>query len=298
MDVVTGAFSFTGRYIAARLLESGREVRTLTRRPQAESPFGDRVRAFPFDRDGTAAALHGADTLYNTYWIRFPNRSTTFEDAARNSVALLDAARSAEREAGRPPERDPRLRRIALRLLPRQGDRGGGGRRVGALARDRQADARLRHRRGARQQRRVAPAPAARLRPAPHGLPDPAGRRRGPGRAVRRCRRSARRTSPSTRQGRTSSLSRSSSASCARRSARAPLSSTQGRRTVLSLARGLDLVTRETLLTSEELGALADDLLTSDEPPRGTRRFADWVSANAEGLGRQLATGERRPWPK
>ena len=55
MDVVTGAFSFTGRYVAARLLESGREVRTLTRRPQAESPFGDRVQAF---RDAGVSVLN------------------------------------------------------------------------------------------------------------------------------------------------------------------------------------------------------------------------------------------------
>jgi len=61
VDVVTGAFSFTGRYVAARLLESGREVRTLTRRPQSESPFGDRVRAFPLDFTDPGP-LRGADT--------------------------------------------------------------------------------------------------------------------------------------------------------------------------------------------------------------------------------------------
>ena len=71
-----------------------------------------------------------------------------------------------------------------------------------------------------------------------------------------------------------------------------------GRRPVLALTRALGLVTRETLLTAEELGALADDLLTSDEAPLGTSRVEDWVVANAQALGRQLATGERRPWPK
>ena len=71
-----------------------------------------------------------------------------------------------------------------------------------------------------------------------------------------------------------------------------------GTRTVLALTRALGLVTRETLLTAEELGALADDLLTSDEAPRGTSRVDDWVAANAQALGRQLATGERRPWPR
>ncbi|MBA3413333.1 MAG: epimerase, partial [Actinobacteria bacterium] len=31
LDVVTGAFSYTGRFIARRLLADGRRVRTLTR---------------------------------------------------------------------------------------------------------------------------------------------------------------------------------------------------------------------------------------------------------------------------
>ena len=84
MDVVTGAFSFTGRYVSARLLESGREVRTLTRRPQSESPFGDRVRAFPLDHGPTAAP--GRRHLHNTYWIRFPGGGTTFGDAGAHSL--------------------------------------------------------------------------------------------------------------------------------------------------------------------------------------------------------------------
>ena len=95
MDVVTGAFSFTGKYIAARLLALGREVRTLTRHEQSESPFGDAVRAFPlaFDAPGKLRdALRGADTLYNTYWIRSPRAEVTFERAVANTKVLLAAA--------------------------------------------------------------------------------------------------------------------------------------------------------------------------------------------------------------
>ena len=69
MDVVTGAFSFSGKYIAARLLAADREVRTLTRHPQSASPFGKRVRAFPLDFDdvdGLTEILRGADTLEPT----------------------------------------------------------------------------------------------------------------------------------------------------------------------------------------------------------------------------------------
>jgi uncharacterized protein YbjT (DUF2867 family) len=96
--MVTGAFSFTGRYVAARLLELGREVRTLTRHPQSESPFGARVVAFPLDFEAPedlAATLRGVDTVYNTYWIRSPRAELTFERALANTAVLLRAAREA-----------------------------------------------------------------------------------------------------------------------------------------------------------------------------------------------------------
>jgi NADH dehydrogenase len=98
VDVVTGAFSYTGKYIAERLLAAGREVRTLTRHPQSASPFGERVRAFPLDFAdvaGLTETLRGADTLYNTYWIRFPRGDQTFEQAVENNRTLLRAARGA-----------------------------------------------------------------------------------------------------------------------------------------------------------------------------------------------------------
>jgi uncharacterized protein YbjT (DUF2867 family) len=97
MDVVTGAFSFTGRYVAARLLELGREVRTLTRHPQSASPFGARVEAFPleFDPDTLTERLRGVDTLYNTYWIRSPRGDLTFEHVLDHTSILIDAAREA-----------------------------------------------------------------------------------------------------------------------------------------------------------------------------------------------------------
>jgi nucleoside-diphosphate-sugar epimerase len=98
VDVVTGAFSFTGKYIAELLLARGREVRTLTRHPQSASPFGDRVQAFPLeftDAPALTQALRGADTLYNTYWIRSPRGTITFELAVANTELLLRAAREA-----------------------------------------------------------------------------------------------------------------------------------------------------------------------------------------------------------
>lgn len=94
-DVVTGAFSYSGRAIAARLLEQGRTVRTLTRRP---APPGSPIEAFPFnfDRpDELIASLKGADTVYNTYWVRFERGQVEFDEAVANTIKLINAARDA-----------------------------------------------------------------------------------------------------------------------------------------------------------------------------------------------------------
>src|SRR5918994_3042775 len=49
VDVVTGAFGYTGRYITGRLLESGRSVKTLTGHPNRPNPFGDRIDVAPLE---------------------------------------------------------------------------------------------------------------------------------------------------------------------------------------------------------------------------------------------------------
>lgn len=98
VDVVTGAFGYSGRYIARRLLNDGRLVRTLTNHPQRSRPFNTRVDAFPFnfDRPGELVrSLEGVTTLYNTYWVRFTHGSTSFDQAVANTRKLIRAAEEA-----------------------------------------------------------------------------------------------------------------------------------------------------------------------------------------------------------
>jgi len=98
LNVVTGAFGFTGRYITSLLLEQGKKVRTLTNHPANPSQFADKVEVMPLnfdDVDALARSLEGATVLFNTYWIRFPGRGMTFERAVANSRALLEAAKRA-----------------------------------------------------------------------------------------------------------------------------------------------------------------------------------------------------------
>ena len=46
---VTGAFSYSGKYITKRLLERGEEVFTLTNHPNRPDPFSGKVKAFPLN---------------------------------------------------------------------------------------------------------------------------------------------------------------------------------------------------------------------------------------------------------
>ncbi len=98
LDLVTGAFSYSGAHIAERLLDSGRAVRTLTFHPQRAHPLRARVDAVAYRFDDPVAlarSLDGVSTLYNTYWVRFDHGQTTFANAVENSRTLFRAARRA-----------------------------------------------------------------------------------------------------------------------------------------------------------------------------------------------------------
>jgi NADH dehydrogenase len=95
LSVVTGAFGYTGRYIARRLLAAGHRVKTLTGHPDRSSPFGDEISVAPFNFDDPtrlAEELKGATTLFNTYWVRFPHDRSSYDEAIANTETLIGAA--------------------------------------------------------------------------------------------------------------------------------------------------------------------------------------------------------------
>ena len=96
--VVTGAFSYTGKYITRHLLEKGEEVLTLTNHPDRTDPFAGRVKAFPLDfgnENDLITHLTGADVLVNTYWVRFDRGTVTQSGAVENTRTLVRAAQAA-----------------------------------------------------------------------------------------------------------------------------------------------------------------------------------------------------------
>jgi len=95
IHVVTGAFGYSGRHIAQRLLDQGQRVRTLTGHPGRPDPFGGRVEVMPYRFDDPVAmaeSLRGAVALYNTYWVRFNRGNRTFDQAVANTRTLIRSA--------------------------------------------------------------------------------------------------------------------------------------------------------------------------------------------------------------
>ncbi len=81
-DAVTGATSYTGRFIGERLVADGRRMIDLTRDPRAPHPLGPLATSAELDfhhPDRLARTLAGVDTLYNTFWIRLERGPITYD---------------------------------------------------------------------------------------------------------------------------------------------------------------------------------------------------------------------------
>ncbi|MBM4053235.1 MAG: NAD-dependent epimerase/dehydratase family protein [Planctomycetes bacterium] len=98
LHAVTGAFGFSGKYIAGNLLERGHKVITLTNSLHLANPFGERVKAYPFhfeEPDKLEESLRGVSVLYNTYWVRFNYKTFNYSSAVENTFTLFEAAKRA-----------------------------------------------------------------------------------------------------------------------------------------------------------------------------------------------------------
>lgn len=98
LNIVTGAFGFSGKYITRLLLDRGNRVRTLTNHPDTNSPFRSQIEVAPLDFTSQAAlarSMEGASVLYNTYWVRFAYGRLDHGTAVENTKTLIRAAESA-----------------------------------------------------------------------------------------------------------------------------------------------------------------------------------------------------------
>ena len=115
IHAVTGAYGYSGKYIARRLLDQGQTVITLTNSSSRPNPFGEAVRAVPFDfdqPDRLAEHLQGVSVLYNTYWVRFNHRRFQHADAVRNTLVLFDGGPARPACGGSSTSASPTRRQI------------------------------------------------------------------------------------------------------------------------------------------------------------------------------------------
>lgn len=293
MDAVTGAFGFTGRHIAERLLGLGREVVTLSRRSGDGDPLAARVTIRRLDfgqRSALPGALAGVDTLYNTYWMRFPRRGRTFESLVGESRELFEAA-----------ERAGVRRIVHISVVNARSDAPTPYVRAKAAV---EAAVRASSLEWAIVRPTLTFGPddilvnnlAWALRRLPvYGMPGFGRYRLQPVHVedvARICVEAANEPSgvtvdaagPETLTYRELvDLVRSVVGS---RSMVLPMPRTA----VLGAASVLGLLVRDQVLTRDEVEELTSSLLTSTEPVRGRIRLSDWVAANAERLGRRWAS--------
>ena len=297
MDAVTGAFSYTGSVIARELLARDRAVRTLVRSaPPAGHPLADAVRVAPLDLDDEAAlvrALDGAEVLYNTFWIRFPRGGSTFEWAVAASARLFRAAAAAGVErivhvsVTRPSLASPYAyfrAKAAVDELALAGPVPAtvvrpslvfGGRQEILVNNIAWFLRRLPVFGIPRRTCRVQPVhvdDVARIaveESAP-GVVDAVG--------------------PETFTYR--ELVGRVAAAVGSRARIVPLPESA----VAALGGVAGVALRDTVVTREELGALAASLLTSDAAPLGTARFSEWVAGQSDWLGQRYHSELERHW--
>lgn len=291
-DIVTGAFSYTGRFIAARLLAGGRGVRTLSR--SGPGPGDPQLAVSPLrfdDRAELVEALRGAETLYNTYWIRFPYRGMTFERAVENTRILFEAAVEAGVErivhisVSSPSAESPypyfRGKAAVERDLASVGV-------PFAIVRPtlvfgphdvlvnniawilRRFPVFLVPRGAGYRIQPVAVEDVARLAVEGHGVIDAAGPDTLTFEELVRAVRGA--------VGSKARIVRS------------------GILPALALTKFAGLFLRDIVLTRDELLGLRDDLLVSHDASTGTARFGDWLAENGEVLGRSYVSELARNW--
>ncbi|MGZ4480678.1 MAG: SDR family oxidoreductase [Gaiellales bacterium] len=301
LDVVTGAFSYTGCFIASELLGRGRAVRTLSRRPPPPGhPLADRVETADLqfdDRAALTAALEGAETLYNTFWIRFPHAGRTFEWAVAASATLFGCARAAG----------------VSHIVHVSVSNASAGSRYAYFRGKAQVEADLARCGiphtvlrptlvfGGRQEILINNM-AWLLRHLPVFLLPGGGACRIQPVAVEDVARLAADAAAAGGAG-TLDAAGPEIVTCAEMLA-AIRSVVRGRARVVSvpaawvppLCRLAGLPLRDRLLTAEELGALIDELLVSAGPPTGTRRFSEWLPDQAGWLGRSYANELARNW--
>jgi uncharacterized protein YbjT (DUF2867 family) len=299
VHVVTGAFSFTGSYVAGALVRLGEPVRTLSRRRDDGHPLAAEVEFARLQFEDEAALtrdLRGASTLFNTYWVRYPRGAMTWSAVVENSRTLLRAAARAgvgkviQFSVSNASESSPygyfRAKALAERELRESGLPyaivrptlvfGPGELLLSNIAWTlRRSPVFLVPAGGRYAIQPVSVDEVAELAVGLAGSGDNA---------------EVDAAGPDVYSFAELVASVRNAVGARSRVVRCPPAA------VVLAARAGSLLSGDTLVGREELAALRDDLLVSSEPPRGTARLEDWLGEHAATLGRSFVSERRRNW--
>jgi len=95
---LTGAFSYTGRYIAYELINNSVSFQAITNHPRPYLFPSHSIPVVPLQFEDASVltdALKKTSILINTYWIRYPAAGISHETAVQNSKILLECAKRA-----------------------------------------------------------------------------------------------------------------------------------------------------------------------------------------------------------
>ena len=163
LHVVTGAFGYCGRYIAARLLSMGlprADIDQFAATPQPVLREGRGLtRGTPTSRRQLRESLRGASVLYNTYWVRFNHGEFGFSDCRAEQPAALRGGPRRRSPARGPRQHHEPFRGLAAGIFPGQGAAGTRAARIGPVSRHPAARRPLRRRGHPGQQHRLGAAP-------------------------------------------------------------------------------------------------------------------------------------------
>jgi uncharacterized protein YbjT (DUF2867 family) len=293
LDLVTGAFSYSGSHIAQRLLDAGHEVRTLTHHPERAHPLRDVVdaRRYRFDDPAELArSLTGVTTLYNTYWVRFDHGASTYRNAVESSRMLFAAARRAGVErivhvSITNPSVSSRLPYFRGKALVESGLAQSGSpysivRPTWLFGGER--DVLVNNIAWILRRMPVFPVPGSgRYRVQPVHVDD----------LARLCVRAASDDEDTVIDAAgPEQMSFAETVALVRRAvgAFAPIVPVPPQLMALA-AHGLGALVSDVVLTRDEISGLTSGLLVSDDPPLGELAFSDWLDEHADEIGRRYA---------
>jgi len=298
MQVVTGAFSYTGSYVARELLARGADVKTLSRARDPKHPLSGDVAfgRLHFDEVALVNELRGASTLYNTYWMRFAARGVSWETVISNTRTLLRAARTAgvrrvvHFSVSNASETSPyayfRAKAAAERVVRESGLSFAILRPTLIVGRD---DVLLNNIAWALRRLPVFLVPGdGRYRAQPITATDLARLAVDVGGGTADTTRDAAGPETVAFGDLVRAIARTIGARA--RIIRAPVPA------ALLVARVVGRVLGDVVVTREELHALREELLVSGEAPAGTTAFSDWLAEEGPGLGRAFVAEFKRNW--